>query len=213
MFLSFFPCILEIAQSDYIRRDSSALGVMRTPSRIDRIFIKLCQKNEIFTVTLMSATTWGIGPFRVTSQQYASSFKSQQFEDTRANIFPAGCPNIPILCPTLQQLHDDHRFPPDPSFALAEFKVLLHKAKKMTKRELSRQTPDCIGAKLLIASAALRSYGNRNLGALMRFCEAWKLVEDCFDTSSFKSFDFQRLSQIIANLSRVTLEEREADLP
>ena len=31
----------------------------------------------------------------------------------------------------------------DPLSALAEFNVLLHKTKKVTKRELSRQTPDC----------------------------------------------------------------------
>ena len=55
----------------------------------------------------------------------------------------------------LQQLDDDHRFSLDP---LAEFKVLLHRAKRITKRGLSKQTPDCIGAKLLITSTALRAY-------------------------------------------------------
>ena len=72
----------------------------------------------------------------------------------------------------LQQLHDDHRFSTDPFCALAESKVLLDKAKKMTRRELSRQTPECTGAKLLIASTALRAYRNRHLGTLMRCCEA-----------------------------------------
>ena len=33
--------VLEIAQLDYTRRDSTALGVIRTLSRIDRIFINL----------------------------------------------------------------------------------------------------------------------------------------------------------------------------
>ena len=32
-------------------------------------------------------------------QQYVSSQKSQQIEDTRANVFPAGCPNIPFSVP------------------------------------------------------------------------------------------------------------------
>ena len=40
-FIPFFPYVLEIAQPDYTRRDSTALGVLRTPSRIDRIFINL----------------------------------------------------------------------------------------------------------------------------------------------------------------------------
>ena len=82
----------------------------------------------------------------------------------------------------------------------------------MTKRELSRQTPGCIGAKLLITSTALRAYRNRRLGTLMRCCEAWKPVEDCFDTSSFECIDFQRLSQIVASLNRGSLEAREADV-
>ena len=39
----------------------------------------------------------------------------------------------------------------------------------------------------------------------------WKLVEDCFDTSSFECVDFWRLGQIIANLIRETLAKREAE--
>ena len=46
----------------------------------------------------------------------------------------------------------------------------------------------------------------------MRCCEAWKPIKDCFDTSSFECVDFQRLSQIIANLTRETLAEREAEI-
>ena len=112
----------------------------------------------------------------------------------------------------LQQLHDDHRFSPDPFCALAEFKVLQHKAKKITKRELSKQTPDCIGAKLLITSTALRAYRNRHLGTLMRCCEAWKPIENCIDTLSFECIDFQRLSQIFTSLARENLETRETEV-
>ena len=46
----------------------------------------------------------------------------------------------------------------------------------------------------------------------MRCCEALKPFEDSFNTSSFECLDFQRLSQIIANLTRETLEEREAEI-
>ena len=119
---------------------------------------------------------------------------------------------IPFFSSTLQQLHDDHRFSLDPFCALAELKVLQHKAKKITKREVSRQTLDCIGAKLLITSTALRAYRNRDLGTLMRCCEAWKPIEDCFDTLSFECIDFQRLSQIFASLTRENLQAREAEV-
>ena len=39
VFHSFFPYVLEVAQSDYTRRDATALGDIRTLSRIDRIFV------------------------------------------------------------------------------------------------------------------------------------------------------------------------------
>ena len=41
VFHSFFPYVLEVAQSDYARRDATALGVIRTLSWIDRIFLNL----------------------------------------------------------------------------------------------------------------------------------------------------------------------------
>ena len=41
VFHSFFPCVLENIQSDYTRRDSTAPGVIRILSRIDRFFINL----------------------------------------------------------------------------------------------------------------------------------------------------------------------------
>ena len=43
---SFFPHVLEIAQPDYTRRNSTALGVKGTLSRIDRIFINLWLRRE-----------------------------------------------------------------------------------------------------------------------------------------------------------------------
>ena len=100
MIHSFFPHVLEIAQPDYTRMDSTALGIIRTLSRIDHIVsIYLSLMHQIFTATLMSLRTWGAGPFRVITQQYVLSFKSQQLGDTRANAFLAGCPNILFLFP------------------------------------------------------------------------------------------------------------------
>ena len=112
----------------------------------------------------------------------------------------------------LKRLHDDHRYSADPLGALAEFNAVLEKANKQTVRELSRKTPDCIGRKLLIASTALRAYRNRHLGTLMRCCEAWKPVANCFDPMSFECADLQRLGQIIANVTRASLAERVAEI-
>ena len=123
---------------------------------------------------------------------------------------PSWMSKHPVFCSLWQQLHDDHRFSPDPFVVLAEFKAVLERAKKQTIRELSRKTPDSIGAKLSIASTALRAYRNRPLGTLMRCCEAWKPIENCFVPMSFECVDFQKLSQIVANLSRENFSEREA---
>ena len=86
------------------------------------------------------------------------------------------------------------------------------KAGKQTVRELSRKTPDSLGANLLTVSTALRAYRNRHLGTLMRCCEAWEPVGECFGQISLECIDFQRLSQIIANLTRENLVEREAEI-
>ena len=46
----------------------------------------------------------------------------------------------------------------------------------------------------------------------MRCCEAWTPTENCFDPISFESVDFQRLCQIIANLTRENFAERETEI-
>ena len=190
----FFPHVLEVALSDYTRRDATALGVIRTLSRTDRIIINLPMaeaRDSHFSSHFVEKRT-------IPSDHAAVRFVIQKpmHRGHHNKRIPSWMSKHPMFGSILQQLHDDHRCSPDPFCALAEFEVLLHKAKKITKRELSKHTPDCIGAKLLITSTALRAHRNRHLGTLMRCCEAWKLIEDCFDTLSFECIDFQRLCQI-----------------
>ena len=198
MFHSFFPHVLEIVQPDNTRRDSSAHGIIRTMSRIDRIFISLpmaealcvhCYSHVFENLTSCHSKT---DTSRTPKQTYSSWMDVQTSHFLLPSATASRRPQVPLLI----------RF-----VRFAEFEVLLNKAEKLTIRELSRKTPDSIGAKLLAASAALRAYRNRHLGTLMRCCEAWKPIEDCFDTSSFECVEFQRLSQIIANLTRETLAE------
>ena len=212
VFHSFFPYVTEIAQSGYTRRDSTALGVIRTLSRIDRIFINLPMA-EARDFHSYSHVFENPGKKTIPSDHAAVRLVTQKPTNRghQSKRIPSWMSKHPNFCSILQQLHDDHRFSPDPFCALAEFKVFLHKAKTMMSRELSRQTPGCIGAKPLIASTALRASRNRHLGTLMRCCEAWKPVEDCFDTLSFECLDFQRLSQMFASFTRENLEAREAE--
>ena len=143
-------------------------------------------KHEIPIALLMSLRTSGRTAYLSDHAAVRLVIQKPTHRGHQSKRIPSWMSKHPIFCSILRQLHDDHIFSTDPFCALAEFKVLLlHKAKKMTKRELSRQTPDCIGAELSITSTAWRAYRNRHLGTLMRCCEAWKPVEDCFDTSSF----------------------------
>ena len=128
------------------------------------------------------------------------------------NRIPSGMTKHPVFSCLLPRLHDDLSFLPDPFGAVAEFEATVEKAKRHMIFEFSRQTPDSIGANLLLASTAIRAYRNRHLGTLMRCCEAFMPIEDCFDTFSFECVDFQRFSQIIANFYRETLAGREAEI-
>ena len=206
MFHSFFPHSLRlrnlISQEETLQ---SLVSYALVQGLIVILSIYLWLKHVISIALLMLLSTSGRKLFRVTMLQYASSSRNLLIEETRTNVFPVGgC--------ILQQLHDDHRLSPDPFCALAEFKVLLHKVEKMTRRELSRQTPHCIGAKLLITSTLLRAYRNRHLGTLMRCCEAWKPIKDCFDTLSFECVDLQRICHIFACLTRENLATLETEV-
>ena len=86
------------------------------------------------------------------------------------------------------------------------------KREKQTHNELLRNTPGSLGAKLLIASTALRAYRNRHLGTPMHCCEAWEPVGTCFDQCSFECIDFHGVSLIIASLTRKRIAVRETEI-
>ena len=46
----------------------------------------------------------------------------------------------------------------------------------------------------------------------MRCCEAWKPLEDCFDTLSFECIDFQRICHIFASFTRENLATHETEV-
>ena len=212
MFHSFFPHFLEIAQRDYTFRDSTALGIIRTLSRIDHILINIPMA-EARDFHCYSHVFENLENRTIPSDHAAvrlvihkPTCRGQQCKRIRNWISK----HPTIFCYILKRLHDDHRYCADPFGAPAEFKAILEKSKKQTVPELSRKTPDSMGAKLLIASTAFRAYRNRHLGTLVRCCEAWKPITNCFDPISFECADFQRVSLIIANITRENLAEREA---
>ena len=98
MFHSFFHMSLRLPNLITREETPQPLGSYTLFQRFIAFFLKkiLWLRHEIFTAIPMSSRTWESEPFRVITQQYASSFKSPQIEDTRANVFPAGRPNIPF---------------------------------------------------------------------------------------------------------------------
>ena len=58
--------------------------------------IYLWLRHVIHIAILMLLRTLVRKLFRVTMLQYTSSSRNLQIDDTRANVFPVGCPNIPI---------------------------------------------------------------------------------------------------------------------
>ena len=122
----------------------------------------------------------------------------------------------PVFCTILKRISDEHRYPDEPFAALADFKRIRDKARKLTRHELLRKKPASRGAKLLIAVAAMRTYRNRHLGLLMHCCAACGPVGQYLTTISFECANFHGLSQIIASLTRENIGEWEAamhDLP
>ena len=103
LFHSLFLHVLEIAQPDFSWRDSTAIGIMRTLSRSDRIFIDLpmaeardfhCHSHVFFV---------NLGNRSIPSDHAAVRLviQSRLIGDNSANAFQTGCANIPFL------LHDD----------------------------------------------------------------------------------------------------------
>ena len=103
------------------------------PGLRERLPIFLWLKRATSIATSMFLRTWGKDPYRA--------------------IIP-GQTHYPVFCSILKQINDNHQYPADPFGALADFNIILEEARRRIVRELSRETPDSLGAKLLTASTA-----------------------------------------------------------
>ena len=110
-FLFFFQYVLEVAQSDHTRRDATALGVIRTLSRIDRFW------------SFYLGGTWF--PLLVSGcwEPWEELFR------------------LPLLVIFLQQLHDEHRFTWPILCTGWIFQVFLHKAMEITTLSYRSKQP------------------------------------------------------------------------
>ena len=213
LFRSFFPHVLGIAQPDFTRKETTADGTIRILSRIDRASITLPVAEERGYLGYSHVAT-NLGERSIPSDHVSVRVVVQKptIRCDQVKRIPSWMPKHHVFCSILKKICDDHQYPADPFAALADFKAILEKARKQTHRELPRKNPGSLGAKLLIASTALRAYRNRHQGTLMHCCEAWRPVGKCFDQHSFECVDFHGLSKIIASLTRERIAEREAEI-
>ena len=185
VFHCFFPHVLEVAQSDYTRRDSTALGVIRTLSRVDRILINLPMA-EARDFHCYSHVFENLGKRTIPSDHAAVRFVIQN--PTNRGHQSMRCQRWmskhPVFC-FLQQLHDDHRFSLDPFGALAAFKV------SYTKPRGSRFV-NSHGRHLAVSERSSQSLPLLcvliEIDILGHSCDvvkAWKPVEDCFNAMFF----------------------------
>ena len=101
VFHSFFHMFLKLLSLITRGGTPRPLGsYARYQGLIASLLTYLWLRREIFTATPLSSRTWGTGPFRVITRRYVLSFTSRQIEDTRANSFQAGCPNILFSAPS-----------------------------------------------------------------------------------------------------------------
>ena len=113
MFHSFFPHVLEVGQPDYTRRDSSALGIIRTLSRIDRIVINLPMA-EARDFHCYSHVFENLVNRTIPSDHAAVRLVIERPTPRRhlSKRIPSWMSKHPVVCSPLERLHDDHRFSP-----------------------------------------------------------------------------------------------------
>ena len=133
VFHSFHTSLRLTPQSDNTWRDSTVIRTLsRTPRERDWSYFNNLPLAETRDFRCYSHVFENLGKQTIPSDHSAVRFVIQEptnWEHQRKRI-PSWMSKNWIFCPTLQQLHDDHRFSTDPFCALAELKVLLHKAKE-----------------------------------------------------------------------------------
>ena len=170
--------------------DAAADGTPRTPSRIDRAFIHVLMA-EARDFHCYSHVSDHLGERSILSDHDAVRIVVQKPTNQYDQIkrVPSWMSKHHVFCSIGKRISDGHQYPDDSFAALADFKVILEKVRKQTHQELSHNTPGSLGAKLLIASTALRAYNKRH-DTLMRCCAAWEPIRKCVDQCSFECIDF-----------------------
>ena len=83
-------------------------------------------------------------------------------------------------------MHDGHTYPDNAIAALADIKVLVGKAGARARSELLRATD-----RPRSQAPGDRAYRTKLLATLVRCCETWELVGQCFDNVTFECTNFR----------------------
>ena len=107
LFCSFFSHVLEIAQPDFTRRDSTSDGTIRTLSRIDRAFINL-PVAEARDFHCYSHVFENLGKRSKPSDHAAVRvvIEKQTIRGDQAKRIPRWMSEHPVFCSMLKQIND-----------------------------------------------------------------------------------------------------------
>ena len=109
LFHSIFPHVVEIAQPDYTGRASSVIGIIRTLSRINRIFINLPMA-EVRDFHCYSHVFENLVNRSIPSDHAGARLVIHKPPDReqQGKRIPSWMSKHPIFCSFLKRLHDNH---------------------------------------------------------------------------------------------------------
>ena len=139
-FPSPFPHVLEIAQPNFLRKDTAADGTVRTLSRIDRALINL-PMTEARDFHFYSHVSDNLGERSTPSDHVAVRVVKQKptIRSDQVKRIQSWMSKQPVFCTSLKKIGDDHQIPTNPFAALADFKVILEKAREPDSSGTSAQ--------------------------------------------------------------------------
>ena len=151
----------------------------------------------------------GIGPCRLTTLQSVTRFRNQHLVLNIVELSKLCSQRIQSSFSVPGKLQNEHAYPEDAFLALTDYRMPVLKARVRARSHLLLATPTTHGTELLFAATALRACRDRHFGTLIRCCEAWNLVGQCFDSVSFCCANCNAKAHIVARLTRGSSAERK----
>ena len=140
-FVRFSRMLLENRTASFTRKDAAADSTLRTLSRIDRAFINV-PTAEARDFHCYSHVSDNLGERSIPSDHVAVRIVVQKPTGRRDEVqrIPSWMSKQhPVFCTILKRISDAHQYPDEPFDALADFEVIIEKARKQGSLDLFLQ--------------------------------------------------------------------------